>query len=324
MKKLRKLITGMLLFSITALSALPFTSTNEIHTAQAASSAYIDDKDFTLELGHYKTIRVKGTSSRASFYSRNSKVATVSAGGRVTAKGYGSTTIAVKVAGKTLTCKVTVVQMNKKNLALTPGSTSTLTLWGTGDEVTWSTSDSKVATVSESGKVTAVAAGNATITATVDGRNITSKVTIVDISEPSVVMEVGGWSGNIKTLQVLGATGSVKWFSSNDAIAAVSSKGRIVAKKYGSVTITASVNGKKLTSKVKILDMNTRAVTLKAGDTYSLKVLGTNSKITWDSYKKSVATVDQNGTVTAKSAGQAKIVGIVDGRIIRSRITVTE
>ncbi len=322
MKKLRKLITGMLLFSITALSALPLT--NEIHTVQAASSVTIDDKDFTLELDHYKTIRIKGTSSRASFYSRNSKVATVSTGGRVTAKGYGSTTIAVKVAGKTLTCKVTVVQMNKKNLTLTPGDTANLALWGTAEKVTWSTSDSKIATVSDTGKVTAIAAGNATITAAVDGMKVISKVAVVDISEPSIVMEVGGWSGNIKTLKLLGATGSVKWFSSNDAIATVSSNGRIFAKNYGAVTITASLNGKKFTSKVKILDMNTRAVTLKAGDTYSLKVLGTGSKVTWDSYKKSVAIVDQNGSVTAKSAGQATIVGLADGRIIRSRVTVTE
>lgn len=320
MQKLRKLITGILLFSITALSALPLT--NDIHTAQAASSITIDDKEFTLELGHYKTIRVKGTTSRASFYSRNSKVATVSASGRVTAKGYGSTTIAVKVAGKTLTCKVTVVQMNKKNLSLTPGSTAQLALWGTSERITWSTSDSKIATVSDTGKVKAIAAGNATVTAEVDGKKVISKVSVLDISKPSVVMEVNGWSGNIKTLKMLGATEPVKWVSSNPAIATVSSNGRIFAKNYGAVTITASVNGKKFTSKVKILDMDTRAVTLKAGDTFPLKVLGTGSKVTWDSYKKSVATVDQNGTVTAKAAGQATIVGLVDGRVIRSRITV--
>lgn len=320
MLKLRKLITGLLLFSIAALSTISFT--NDIHTAQAGSSVYIDDKDFTLELDHYKTIRVKGTSQKPSFYSKNTKVATVSSSGRVTAKGYGTTTIAVKVAGKTLSCKVTVVQMNKKNLTLSPGDTSNLVLWGTNDEITWTTSDKKIATVSDTGKVKAISGGNAVITATVDGRKIISKVAVVDMSEPSVVMEVNGWSGNIKTLKVLGATQSVKWFSSNDAIASVSSNGRVFAKNKGAVTITANVNGKKLTTKIKILDMNTRAFTLKPGETYSLKVLGTSNTVTWDSYKKSVATVTQDGTVTAKEAGQATIVGLVDGRTIRSRITV--
>ena len=321
MQKLRKLITGLLLFSIATLSAISFT--NDIHTAQA-SSVYINDKDFTLELGHYKTIRVKGTSKKPSFYSRNSKVATVSSSGRVTAKGYGTTTIGVKVAGQTLTCKVNVVQMNKKNLTLTPGETSTLVLWGTSDKVTWTSSDENIATVSDNGKVKAVATGNAVITAALNGKKITSKITVIEISEPSVVMEVGDWSGNIKTLKVFGTTQPVKWFSSNDAIATVSSNGRVIAKKHGTVTITANVDGKKLNAKVKILDMNTRAITLKPGDTYSLKVLGTDSKVTWDSYKKSVATVTQDGTVTAKEAGQATIVGLVDGRIIRTRVTVAE
>ncbi len=322
MKKLRKLITGILLFSITALLALPLT--NEIHTVQAAGSVYLNEKDFTLELDHYKTIRVKGTTSKPTFYSRNSKVATVSAGGRVTAKGYGTTTIAVKVAGKTLTCKVTVVQMNKKTLTLSPGETSELVLWGTNDKITWSTGNSKIATVSDTGKVTAISGGNTTITATVDGRRITSKVSVVEISHPTLVMEVGGWSGNIKTLNILGAPSSVQWFSSNNAIASVTANGRVIAKSQGAVTITAKVNGKKLTSKIKILDMNTRDFTLKPGETYALKVLGTKNTVTWDSYKKSVATVNQDGIVTAKSAGQATIVGLVDGRIIRSRITVTD
>jgi uncharacterized protein YjdB len=323
MKKLRKLIAGMLLFAFTALSTLPLT--NDIHTAQAASSVYINDKDFTLELDHYKTIRVKGTSQKPSFYSKNSKVATVSNSGRVTAKGYGSTTIAVKVAGKTITCKVTVVQMNKKNLTLTPGESFSLVLWGSKNPVTWTSSNKKIATVSKDGKVTAKATGTAVITASVDGRDITSKVSVVELSDSNPIMEINGWSGNVKTLEVLGSSKSVTWVSSNDAIATVTSKGRILAKRLGSVTITAKVDGKKLTAKVKILDMNTREVTLKPGETYSLKVLGTSNKVTWDSYKKSVAVVDQNGTVTAQSEeGQATIVGLVDGRIIRSRITVTK
>ncbi len=322
MKKLRKLITGMLLFSITALSALPLT--NDIHTAQAASSVYLKDNNITLELDHYKTIRVNGTSSKPSFVSKNTKVATVSNSGRVTAKGYGSTTVAVKVAGKTLTCKVTVIQMNKKSFTLAPGGSKTLVLWGATDKITWTSSDKKVATVSDQGEVTAKAVGDAVITATVNGTKVTSKLSVVDIGESSLVMEVNGWSGNIKTLKLLGAADSVKWVSSNDAIATVSTKGRIIVKSQGTVTITANVDGTKLTAKVKILDMNTRAITLKPGETYSLKVLGTSNPITWDSYKKSVAIVNQNGTVTAKSAGQATIVGLVDGRIIRSRITVTE
>ena len=322
MKKIRILLSCMLIFSFATLSTIHLT--NDIHRAQAASAISLKDKAITLELGHYKTLRIQGTTQKATWYSKNLKAAKVASDGRVTAMGWGTTTVGANVGGKTLTCKVTIVQMNKKNLTLAPGSSSTLTLWGAVNKVTWTSSDSKVATVDGNGYVTGIASGTATITATVDGTKVTSKVTVADISDKAIVMEVGGWAGNVKTLKIAGTSDKITWSSSNEKVATVSSTGRVTAKNTGSATITAKVNGTTFTTAIHVLTMNNRAVTLKKGQTYPLEVLGAKDTVSWDSYKKSVATVSDNGTVTAVSAGQATIVGVVDGRIIRSRITVTD
>ena len=61
---------------------------------------------------------------------------------------------------------------------------------------------------------------------------------------------------------------------------------------------------------------------LKKGGTFSLKVLGSDSDIIWRSTKRSVATVDDNGVVTGKEPGTAKIIAEIDGRLIRCIVTV--
>ncbi|HHV09884.1 MAG TPA: Ig domain-containing protein [Clostridiales bacterium] len=70
------------------------------------------------------------------------------------------------------------VKLNKSKLTLTVGDTAKLTVSGTKSKVTWATSKKTVATVDKTGKVTAVKAGAATITATVNKKKYTCKVTV--------------------------------------------------------------------------------------------------------------------------------------------------
>ena len=84
-----------------------------------------------------------------------------------------------------ITNNATVVQaatikISKKTLTLNVGDIKTLIISVTTKKVTWSSSKKAVATVSSKGKVTARAAGNATITATVNGKKYTCKVTVTD------------------------------------------------------------------------------------------------------------------------------------------------
>lgn len=58
--------------------------------------------------------------------------------------------------------------------------------------------------------------------------------------------------GQTLQLKVTGTKGKVKWTSSKKSVATVSSKGRVKAKKKGSVTITAKIGKKKYTCKVTV------------------------------------------------------------------------
>lgn len=62
--------------------------------------------------------------------------------------------------------------------------------------------------------------------------------------------------------------------------------------------------------------------TLTAGKSFTLKVTGTKKKVTWKSSKKSVATVNSKGKVTAKKAGTAVISAKVSGKTYKCKVTV--
>lgn len=321
MKKIFKFFSFLLIFSIVTLSTIPFT--NDISTAQAASGIYLNETSLTLEADHYKTLRVQGTTSKISWYTSNDHVASVSGSGKIFAKAPGNATITANVGGKRLRCNVNVIYMSK-NVVLTPDKTFPLTVYGAKGKVIWSSNDELIATVSDSGKVTAIAQGTTTITAFVDDKELISNITVVAINHKKVVLELGGWSGFIKTLKVNNASGKISWSSSNKSVATISNDGKVRAQGAGSATITATVDGTKLTSSIKVLKASTKAFTLKMGKQQTLKIYGTTSKVTWDSNKKTVATVSSDGTVTSVSEGVASIYGFVDGRKVTITVTVVK
>ena len=108
-----------------------------------------------------------------------------------------------------------------------------------------------------------------------------------------------------------------KYQSSNTKVATVSSKGVVKGKKTGSATITVTLKkGGPLKVKVTVkkapasVKLNKTKLTLQAGKTCQLKATLSSksaSKLTWTSSKKSVATVDASGLVTAVKAGTAVI-----------------
>ena len=325
MKKGYRYIT-YILASIALLTAI-FLTKDKI--AEAANRVYLNETELTLETGHYKTLRVYGTSQKPTFKSANTRAATVSSKGKVTAKGWGSTTVYTYVDNKTLKTKVNIVQMSKKNVGLTPGKTSQLTLWGANNSTTWKSSNSKVATVSDNGLVTANGTGTATITATYNGKKITSKITVFGINHDSVVLEYGGrfsvtrpnYGSKVK-LKIEGTKDQVTWSSNNKNVASVDSNGKVTARGYGKAVITATVNGTSVSTEIKVLQMQASELNLTKGQSFTLSVLGTNSNISWRTLNKNIVTVDNNGVVTAVGSGTTKVIAEVDGKLIRSIITV--
>jgi uncharacterized protein YjdB len=128
--------------------------------------------------------------------SSNSGVATVSASGLVTALAAGTATITATSEGISGTTDVTVTApapVPVATVTVTPASASlilgaTLQLAAvtkdaggntlSGRSISWSSSNTSVANVSSAGLVTAVAAGSATVTATSEGKQGTSSLTI--------------------------------------------------------------------------------------------------------------------------------------------------
>ena len=136
----------------------------------SATSIRLSKTSTTIYVGSSTTLKVTGTTRKVSWSTSKKSVATVSSKGKVTARKAGSATIRAKVAGKTLSCKVTVknVALNKSKVTLYSGSSTTLKLYG-GTIKSVKSSKTSVATISKSGKLTAKKAGSATIYGTTGG-----------------------------------------------------------------------------------------------------------------------------------------------------------
>ena len=196
---------------------------------------------------------------------------------------------------ETTTVDVEKVSLNKSATTLTEGESETLTATitpsnATGDKtVKWSSSNEAVAAVDSNGKVTAKKAGTAVITATSSngktaGCTVTVKqkeiaITGISLNKSTTSLTEGESETLTATITPSNATGdkTVKWSSSNEAVAAVDSNGKVTAKKAGTAVITAtSSNGKTAGC----------TVTVKQKDTYT-------------------GLRDVNGTLTYFNNGQA-------------------
>ena len=291
------------------------------------------------------------TDKTVTWSSSNTAIATVSDNGLVTAAAEGTTTITAKAGDKTATCTVTVskkvipvtsVSLNKTSLALTEQETFQLSATVSPDNatdktVTWSTANAAIATVSENGLVTAVAEGSATITAKAGDKTATCAVTVSKKVIPVTSVTLNKTSLTLteqETFQ-LSATVSpdnatdktVTWSSSNTAIATVSQDGLVSAIAVGSTTITATAGEKKATCTVTVsrkvvpatsITLDYVNIEMAKGKMVTLHATvlpedATDKAVTWKSSNTTVATVSNNGNVTAIKAGSATITASIGG-----------
>jgi len=331
------------------------TATCSVTVIIPVTGVTINPTTLTLNVGNNSTLTAtvaptSATNKKITWTSSNTSVATVDANGRVTAKIAGTAIITATTVseGKTATCTVTVVNpvtnitIAPKTLSLSIGNSSVLAATitptnATNKDVTWSSSNTSIATVDQNGKVTAKAKGTATITvASVDGnKRATCKLTVT-IPVTSVTINPTSLTLNITTSSTLKATTlpatagikDVVWTSSDINIATVNSSGLVKAIAKGTAIITATtVDGNKtatctvtvivpvtsvtISSKTLTLDINTSgALTASV-----LPANANNQNILWTSSNTKVATVDQNGLVTAIAKGTATITATsVDGK----------
>lgn len=212
-------------------------------------SVTLDKTTLGIEAGKNATLRATAVPNAAvTWTTSDEKVATV-ANGVVSAKKAGTATITATANGKTATCKVTVVSLDKKKVTLGVGEKVTLKVSGTKN-VSWSSS-SKNATVSK-GKVTAKKKGKATITAKAEGVELKCTVTVkaapkkLILKSKKKVTVKKGKSTKIKVSLPKNTAGTLQYKSSKKSVAAVDTKGVVKGKKKGTakITVTAANNKK--------------------------------------------------------------------------------
>lgn len=125
--------------------------------------------------------------------------------------------------------------------------------------VSFTCSPSNIVTVSNTGMITAKKAGTAKVTVHSNLANDANApscfVTVIpaESAEPvsitiphQVALNVGGEMTLTPIVTPSGAVYTVNWTSSNTSVAAVSSSGKVLAKKQGTATITARIDGTNL------------------------------------------------------------------------------
>ena len=228
-----------------------------------------------------------------------------------------------------------------------PGEPSGLSADATFPEIIWSSSDPSVVEVSENGTVFAIGCGNAVVTAT-STNEITASTTVSVTEIVAERIEIVGdsqfylnktaaFTADIypknTTIQ------DVVWTSSDATIADIDENGNLKCLTPGVVTITATQKDVaasiqievkvKPVERIEIQSSAKKANKLSVGKSMTLIATvypddATYRDISWSSSDPALATVDENGNVTAMASGNVIITATTqDGFVQTHTIKVT-
>ena len=261
---------------------------------------------------------------------------------------------------KTKPISVTGVTLSKESLTLEPGAKGSIQATvqpsnATNKGVTFTSSDEAVATVDSKGEITAKTEGSADITVTtVDGgktaklkltvKKAVVNVTGVTLDKTTLSLEEGATGNLVATVAPSTATDKTVTFTSSDAaIATVDNKGKVTAVKAGNADITVTTKDGSKTAKCALtvtakqipvtgvtLDKTTLSLEVGATATLNATIAPSNASykaVSFTSSDDAIATVDNDGLVTAVAAGSSDITveSIADGsKTAVCTLTVTE
>lgn len=230
------------------------------------------------------------------------------------------------------------ITLDQTSLALVVGDSKIVTATvlptlASTKEVEWTSANSSIATVSQTGIITAVGIGQTTITATaVDGSGVAATCEVSVSGVPVTNILLNSTSASLKATETVKLTAtvsptnafdkSVRWESSDSAIATVDADGNVTAVAVGNTVISAiSVSNPEISSDCVItviptpvseIVLNQVAVSLQVGATFAFVAnvspeTATNKGISWSSDNTTIASIDEKGVVTALSLGKAII-----------------
>ncbi len=198
------------------------------------------------------------------------------------------------------------------------------------DAVVWTSSNEEVAAVSDTGYVEICGVGTAVITVTAGNVKATCKITVpqlidwIEFDEDEIELKAGETYQLKPYISPSDATNKkLKYTSSDTKVAEVSASGLVTAKSEGEAKIRAAATDGSdeyavcyvtVTGKAKVtgITLDRTSAEVKRGEKLTLNVTvspsyASNKKVVWKSANTKIATVDANGSVTAKAPGRTKI-----------------
>jgi len=198
------------------------------------------------------------------------------------------------------------------------------------DAVVWTSSNEEVAAVSDTGYVEICGVGTAVITVTAGNVKAACKITVpqlidwIEFDEDEIELKAGQTYQLKPYISPSDATNKkLKYTSSDTKVAEVSASGLVTAKSEGKAKIRAAATDGSdeyavcyvtVTGKAKVtgITLDRTSAEVKRGEKLTLNVTvspsyASNKKVVWKSANTKIATVDANGSVTAKAPGRTKI-----------------
>ena len=198
------------------------------------------------------------------------------------------------------------------------------------DAVVWTSSNEEVAAVSDTGYVEICGVGTTVITVTAGNVKAACKITVpqlidwIEFDEDEIELKAGQTYQLKPYISPSDATNKkLKYTSSDTKVAEVSASGLVTAKSEGEAKIRAAATDGSdeyavcyvtVTGKAKVtgITLDRTSAEVKRGEKLTLNVTvspsyASNKKVVWKSANTKIATVDANGSVTAKAPGRTKI-----------------
>lgn len=257
----------------------------------------------------------------------------------------GTANVKAVVAGKETTKQITVNEIHINSIAIdgdqefemiknqTKNLSVTINPENTTDDkgVVWKTNNEEVARVDNDGKVTALKEGEATITATVGTNETSVKINVKEIHINSVVInelddeftrgDEFKYSATYTPENTTDENKTVEWSSSNIDVGTIDQEGNFAALKEGTTKITAKIGNIKAEREVTVIEnhvgdfklLQEEGEVLNIGNTQKLVTVINPENCTdaytikYSSSDEAIATVDENGNVTALKDGKVVI-----------------
>ena len=234
----------------------------------------------------------KKDEDQAVWTTSNDKVVIVAQSGEIAGVKPGKATITAQVGKQKAKAEITVkakpLSLSETKIEMDEESDEALSINNyENQKVEWSSSDESIATV-ENGIIHAKKEGTATITATIDKKDYTCKVTVhklIKVIDQKEMTVIKGGQGQLTITNV--DPEKIKWDTSDYGIATVAN-GTVYGLKTGKATITGKVGKKTYTCKVTVVrnpdtETKTKAADISLG---GIEVLNTKGKVLYKSSTK--------------------------------------